>query len=273
MYIRSRWLLRDLAELCGVFEKQVRGSHVGSYVPWPRIYFEAVLTQVGRGFSRSYLNGAQDYQHRLETDADDAACLIRELSQEGLATVIGNSAGAIVALKLLCRHASIIRTLIPYEPPAASFLPDVEELYAQHREVYDIYRASGMAPAFKRFAKVTRADQAMVENASNPRLGPYQFSNTQYWFEREFMYYPFHRFNVETELRPVKDKLMPVNGELSNREAYQYRANVALADKLDLQLVNLPGEHVGHTTHSVDFASGLLSALKARKSAETYVLA
>ena len=216
----------------------------------------------GRGFSRSYLNGAQDYEHRLETDADDAARLIQHVSPHEPATVIGNSAGAIVALKLLVRHPDIIRTLIPYEPPAAALLPDVEELRAQHQEVYDIYRRSGMHPAFEKFAKVTKADQATVVQSSNPRLGPYQFSNTQYWFEREFMFYPFAPFEVDNVLRPIKDKLMPVNGELSNPEPYQYRANATLAEELGLPLVHLPGEHVGHATNPEEFSRELFTALK-----------
>lgn len=218
----------------------------------------------GRGFSRSYLNGAQDYAHRLETDADDANRLIQHLSPNEPATVIGNSAGAIVALKLLVRHPDSVRTVIPYEPPAASFLPDVEELRKQHQEVYNIYRNSGMHPAFQKFAEVTKADQDMVVRASDPRLGPYQFSNTQYWFEREFMYYPFAPFDVESEFKPLREKVMPVCGKLSSREPYQYRANATVAEKLELELVHLPGEHVGHATHPEEFAEGLLRALKGR---------
>lgn len=238
-------------------------------VMWDRMRHTCIIyevssidTSTGRGFSRSYLNGAQDYDHRLETDADDAARLIQHLSPNEPATVIGNSAGAIVALKLLVRHTDIIRTLIPYEPPLASILPDAEELYKQHQEVYNIYRRSGMHPAFEKFADVTKADQAMVVRASDPRLGPHQFSNTQYWFEREFMFYPFAPFCIENELKPLMEKLMPVVGELSSREPYQYRANATLAEALGLELVHLPGEHVGHATHPEEFAEGLLSALK-----------
>lgn len=239
---------------------------MGSYV-YSHIVPQQVLSlthETGRGFSRSYLNGVQDYEHRLDTDADDAAGLIQHISPHEPATVIGNSAGAIVALRILVRHPDIIQTLIPYEPPAASLLPDVEELRKQHQEVYDIYRRSGMHPAFEKFAEVTKADQAMVVQASDPRLGPYQFSNTQYWFEREFMFYPFAPFDVENGLKPVKEKLMPVVGELSSREPYQYRANATLAEKLDVPLVHLPGEHVGHATHPERFSKKLLDALKAK---------
>ena len=219
-------------------------------------------THPGRGFSRSYLNGAQDYEHRIETDADDAARLIELFSPNEKATVIGNSSGAIVSLKLLVTHPDIIRTLIPYEPPAARVLPDFMELWKQHEKVYSLYRSSGVPPALEEFAKLTKADQTMLVAMIDPRNGPYLASNTQYWFEREFMYYPKTPFDIEKELRPLKDKLMFVNGELSPREAYQYRANALLAEKLGLMVVHLPGEHVGHATHASQFSQKLVQVLK-----------
>src|SRR5918994_3852358 len=41
-----------------------------------------VVTYDRRGFSRSQLDGLQDYAHRLETDADDVRRLIEHLSDE-----------------------------------------------------------------------------------------------------------------------------------------------------------------------------------------------
>src|SRR5260370_41985842 len=43
-----------------------------------------------RGFSRSQLDGPQDYEHRLETDADDVRRLIEHQTSQP-ATVFGNS--------------------------------------------------------------------------------------------------------------------------------------------------------------------------------------
>jgi predicted alpha/beta-fold hydrolase len=56
-----------------------------------------VLTYDRRGFSRSRLDGPQDYGHRLQTDADDARRLIEHVSDEP-ATIFGTSSGGIVAL-------------------------------------------------------------------------------------------------------------------------------------------------------------------------------
>lgn len=90
------------------------------------------------------------------------------------------------------------------------------------------------------------------------------WANTQYWFEREFLFYPKTDFDIEKDFRPIKDKLLIVNGELSPKDAYQYRANETLAQQLGLQLVLLPGEHVGHATHAKQFAGQLAKALKSK---------
>ncbi len=54
-----------------------------------------VVTYDRRGFSRSQLDGPQDYDHRLETDANDVRRLIEHLSDEP-ATVFGTSSGGVV---------------------------------------------------------------------------------------------------------------------------------------------------------------------------------
>src|SRR3954469_10748811 len=64
-----------------------------------------VVTYDRRGFSRSQLDGPQDYDHRLETDADDVRRLIERLSDEP-ATVFGASSGGVVVLELLTHHPS-----------------------------------------------------------------------------------------------------------------------------------------------------------------------
>jgi len=88
-----------------------------------------VVTYDRRGFSRSRLVGAQDYDHRLATDADDVRRLIEHLSDEP-ATVFGSSSGALVALDVLTRHPAVVRTVIAHEPPAVRLLPDGEQWLA-----------------------------------------------------------------------------------------------------------------------------------------------
>src|SRR3546814_20961907 len=68
-----------------------------------------------RGFSRSQLDGQQDYDRRLETDANDVRRLI-EHSSDQPAILFGSSTGGIIVLEVLARHPSVVRTLVPHEP-------------------------------------------------------------------------------------------------------------------------------------------------------------
>lgn len=85
-----------------------------------------------------------------------------------------------------------------------------------------------------------------------------------YWMERELLYYPDAAWDVDAELRPHKAKLVLVNGEASNGEAYQVRANVALASMLGLEVTLFPGGHVGHAHVPKEFGERLVEVLAAR---------
>jgi len=220
----------------------------------------------GRGFSQSYLTGVQDYSQRLETDADDAARLIEHLAPETPPVVIGNSSGAIVSFKLLSRHADLVATVLAYEPPAARFLPDFDSIYATAEDIYATYRAAGMAVAYEKFIGLTKTEDGMGRMIRAAPTDNLQRNwNSMYWFEREFMVYPNAEFDVDAELRPHKAKLVLVNGEESDKEAYQFRANVALAGFLDLEVVLFPGAHVSHSTSPRDFAAKLVEVLASRE--------
>ena len=133
-----------------------------------------------RGFSRSYLEGPQDYtgSHRIETDTDDAKALIQHLSPNEPATVIGNSSGAVVSLMLLQRHPEVVRTLISHEPPAESLLENQPMWRAKQQEIYDTYRAAGPLPAFVKFGEIIKAGpENNLRSAFNPRTNPYITGN------------------------------------------------------------------------------------------------
>src|SRR5919197_3852675 len=100
-----------------------------------------VVTYDRRGFSRSQLDRPQDYDHRLESDADDVRRLIEHVSDEP-ATVFGASSGGVVVLEALTHHPSVVRTLVPFEPAAVRQLPDGQKWVAFFFGVYDLYRHS-----------------------------------------------------------------------------------------------------------------------------------
>lgn len=200
-----------------------------------------------RGFSRSLLSRAQDYEHRLDQDADDAAALIKHLSPDQPATVLGSSSGAIVAMQLLLRHPNLIKTLVAHEPPAAQLNPDYPEVKAGIEAIYDPYRRSGIPPAIHQFCdfiQVNEMERAGFTQATDPRSGPHVFSNTMYWLEREFLSYPFTEFRPDM-FQPHKSKVLLVNAQLTNEKVFHFRANEDLAIELGLPLPLMAGGHLG----------------------------
>src|SRR5216684_2188090 len=101
-----------------------------------------VVTYDRRGFSRSSLDGPQDYDHRLATDADDVRRLIEHLTDQP-ATVFGNSSGAIVALEVISHSSAQVQTVVANAPPAVSLLPDAAQWLAFFDGVYETYRKEG----------------------------------------------------------------------------------------------------------------------------------
>lgn len=208
-----------------------------------------------RGFSRSTLDGLQDYERRLEVDADDVHRLIAHLGDEP-AVVVGTSSGAIVALALLSRHPAAVRTLVPFEPPLMRYLPDGQRWLDFFADVYDRSRESGVDTALRLFREHTFpvSDQQVMARA------PRNDANAAYWFEHELRQYPGAEPDVEI-LRTHADRIVLAMG----REGRGHPAHDVVAELgrlLGADVIELPGGHVGCVAHPAEFARELVDALE-----------
>ena len=219
--------------------------------------YNTVVTYDRRGFSRSKLDGPQDYDCRLETDADDVRRLIEHLRDEP-ATVFGASSGAIVALRLLTRHPSVVRILVPFEPPAVRVLPDGQRWVDFFFEIYDLYRRCGIEPALKKFREEAFAESDRQAMARAPK-DEYTLANATYWFEHELRQYPAAALDLNA-LEAHADRIVPVAGRES-RGYPCYEASVELSKEFGQVLIELPGGHVGLLTQPAEFAGELLQAI------------
>jgi acetyltransferase/esterase len=224
-----------------------------------------VVTYDRRGFSRSQLVGPQDYDHRLETDADDVRRLIEHLGDEP-ATVFGSSSGGLVVLEVLAHHASVVRTLVPHEPPAVKLLPDGQKWLDFFFEVYDLYRQSGIEPALEKFREQAFAEsdrQVMAHGPRAPNIDPkirkYMRANATYWFEHELRQYPAVDLDLDA-LQAHADRIVLMAGRES-RGYPTYEVNVELAKKLRQDLIELPGGHIGFVSRPAEFAREFVQAL------------
>ena len=215
-----------------------------------------------RGFSRSQLDGPQNYAHRLETEADDVRRLIEHLSDKP-ATVFGTSSGGIVALEVLTRHPSVVRTLVPFEPPAMRQLSDGQKWMNFLFEVYDLYRQRGIEPALEKFRHQTFVESDRQAMAGAPK-NEYTLSNANYWFEHELHQYPAVDLDLDA-LKAHADRIVLMAGRES-RGYPTYEVNVELGKKLGLDLIELPGGHVGFLTQPAEFAREFVHALAQTQS-------
>ena len=216
-----------------------------------------VVTYDRRGFSRSHLDGSQNYDHRLATDADDVRRLIEHVSDQP-ATIFGGSSGAIVALEVLARRPSVVRTLVAHEPPAVRLLADGQKWLDFFSEVYDRYRQSGIEPALKTFREHAFAEvdrQAMSRAPKNE----YTLANASYWFEHELRQYPAVELDLDA-LKAHVDRIVLTAGRESRGHPC-YQVNVELGKKLGRDAIELPGGHIGVLTQSAEFAGEFVQAL------------
>lgn len=216
-----------------------------------------VVTYDRRGFSRSQLDGPQDYYRRLETEADDVRRLIKHMGDRP-ATIFGSSSGAIIALEVLTRHSSIVGTLVPHEPPAVRLLADGQKWIDFFHEVYDVYRRSGMAPAIDKFREQAFAESDRQAMARVPK-NEHALANASYWFEHELRQYPAVELNLET-LKGQAGRILLTAGRES-RGHPTYEVSAELGRRLARNLIELPGGHVGFLSQPAEFARALLDAL------------
>lgn len=214
-----------------------------------------VLIYDRRGFSRSELDGPQDYDRRLATDADDVRRLI-EHAGDGPGIVFGASSGGIIALEVLTRHPAVVRTLVPFEPPAVRQLPDGQKWVDFFAGIYDLYRQSGTEPALGEFREHAFAESDRRVMARAPRND----ANATYWFEHELRQYPPVDLDLAALAAHAHRIVLAVGRE---SQGYPCReVNVELGKKLGREVIELPGGHVGCIAHPADFAREFRQALE-----------
>jgi pimeloyl-ACP methyl ester carboxylesterase len=142
-----------------------------------------VVTYDRRGFSRSPIDRScpQDDIRRLQTDVDDAACLLTRV-RNGPAIVFGSSSGAIVALELLVRHATHVRSLVPHEPPLVKLLADGQRWIAFFLALYQQYLAAGPEQALHTFRDqlLSESDRQALVRAVDASVAAAAMLNARY---------------------------------------------------------------------------------------------
>jgi acetyltransferase/esterase len=219
-----------------------------------------VVTYDRRGFSRSSLDGLQDYDHRLSTDADAVRRLIEHLTDQP-ATVFGNSSGALVALGVLIHAPERVQTVEAHEPPAVLLLPDATKWLAFFDGIYDIYREDGVPKAMHQFGSGTvgSVDHQVIEHAMREHANEYRLSNATYWMEHELRQYP--RVELDLAALEANTERIVLAGGRDSQDQVPYQPNRVLARLLGHEIVDFPGGHLGFLSSPDEFAQALMDAL------------
>lgn len=215
-----------------------------------------VCTYDRRGFSNSKFTGEQklDMPARLETDADDAAALIRHVSPGGPALVFGTSSGGIVAMELVTRHPETVSFLVAHEPPLGYTLGAEEgaRVEAVFQAIYETYQAEGIVAAATQF--VGTGNDTEAKAAYNALTEPSRAANARLFFEREITQYTAHNFSMDA-LQSHQDKIVFINGEESQPPATTITE--VLAQAVGTELDYTPGGHLGYVSYPEEWAEKL----------------
>jgi pimeloyl-ACP methyl ester carboxylesterase len=231
-----------------------------------------------RGNSRSAFDGeAKDL--KVEQQADDAAALISALGG-GPAHVFGTSGGAQIGLDLAARHPQLVHTLVAHEPPAIMMLPDPSQAVAAGRDLHETYLREGVDAAMGKFFAMSGLDEGDPgegggpgegENSAVPEFdmppeGAETFArvsgNFEYWLAHGMLPLSLYQPNVAV-LRKGKPRIVIGLGEQSRGQPI-YEMGTALAEKLGVEPVAFPGDHMGFESNAEQFVESLGNALGSR---------
>jgi pimeloyl-ACP methyl ester carboxylesterase len=219
-----------------------------------------VLTYDRRGLSRSALDDPDEIM-TIPTHGDDASHLLAEVVGEA-AFVFGASLGALVALDLAARHPEQVRALVAHEPPLPRLLSDAERVEAERvqRAIEQGPRSPGWAEVLQR-VKVDHADREPGVELGVPT--EQRIANSRFFAARDAP--AAHRFEPDVDALRARSVPIVAAGGHRSREGFPHRAARALAEVLDVEFAEFPGDHAGFATRPSAFAHRLAEVLEAAR--------
>ena len=225
-----------------------------------------------RGNSRSVFDGSAE-PLSIDVQADDAAKLIESIGS-GPAFVFGTSGGAQIGLNLAARYPEQVRALVAHEPPSMMLLDDPSASLAEDQDLYDTYKRAGVDAAMAKFFAMAGLEEgaggtdaaapaeADAEASPGFDMSPEEAEtfervsgNFEYWLAHGML--PLSRYTPEVDtLRSGKPRIVVAIGAESAGQPIEAMA-VALAERLGVNPVAFPGDHIGFGQHAEAFAQTL----------------
>ncbi|MGK9267017.1 alpha/beta hydrolase [Bacillus inaquosorum] len=214
-----------------------------------------VVTYDRRGHSRSNLAN-QTEEYRVETHSDDAHRLLDKLTDKP-AYVFGSSSGAVIGLDLCIRHPEQVSVMIPHEPVLLQFL-NGNELKQAKQFMEDLEKNH-------RNEVITLLSSLETDEQSKDVLTERLLGNSTYFTEYEIQGILNYTLDIEAlkmVFTSAPMKVLPAGGSAS-RDFFPYRCANTLAEHLETEIVEFPGNHAGYNTmHHKEFAERLHDMLE-----------
>src|SRR5262249_4348987 len=123
------------------------------------------------------------------------------------------------------------------------------------------YRQSGVTKAMHKFASETLGseDSKVIARSMKLHTNEQNLANATYWMEHELRQYPRVELDLDA-LTAHAEQIVLVGGRHS-QDQLTYQPGKVLAQRLGLDIVNLPGGHLGFMDSPAEFAREFLQAL------------
>lgn len=174
----------------------------------------------------------------IDEQADDAAALLRTLGAAP-PVIFATSGGGVIGLKLLLRHANVVRGMIIHEPALLAVLPDSQSVFAQIKPIVEQGMAKGgPRGAVEAFLRTVNGDAGF--EGIPPDVRERMLNNGETLFQVEFGMFEAWRPS-DAELASVQ---RPVE-VMAGTESPPFLAETSrwLAAALNTPLRTLPGGH------------------------------
>jgi pimeloyl-ACP methyl ester carboxylesterase len=225
-----------------------------------------VVTYDQRGHSRSMLDGEPE-DIPVAVHADDAAAILGAVGREP-AHVYGNSGGGTIGLELVVRHPGLVRTLVAHETFLMELLPDAERWRSEFGDISEIYRAEGVMAAMGKFGAIVeeggpRYSEEMQRTPPTPEgqeMMGRMVGNFDLFIAHELQLSGSYLPDLDA-LQSAATRIVSAAGESSGEQAAR-RSAIALAERLGVAVVYLPGAHGGWGSDPQEFAERLHEVLR-----------
>ena len=170
------------------------------------------------------------------------------------AYILGNSAGASIALKLAEYFPEVVLGMIVHEPITICLLDDRTALMQFNREVDDLYYREGAGPA----AKLLSRNMVGMTPGKPPDA-----AETEFFLANEHMSLCYSWPDLD-RIKRNGIKLTASKGKLSE-DAFYARSADAVAEGTGCAVHTLSGNHTAYTTDPATFAADIRPILRELK--------